>query len=333
MTAKWNIADAAARLHASATVCDMVIPGTSALDDRESVIPRYLAAGCNYVSLTIGSDRWTLEQTVLVVAAERARYARHADKYVLVESVDDIIRAKNERKLALGFNFQGTNGLAGHLDMVALYYKLGVRSMLLAYNQKNLVGDGCHERTDAGLSRFGVSLIKEMNRTGMLVDCSHTGYRTSMEAIETSSAPVICSHSNAKALLPHDRNIPDDLIKACARSGGVIGMNGMGIYIADNDASTAALVRHIDYMADLVGPQHIGLGLDFVFYEQNFYARVKANPNRYPPDKYPIPQQFFKPEQLPELTELLLKRGYEEDAVRGILGENFLRVAGSVWKN
>jgi len=167
---------------------------------------------------------------------------------------------------------------------------------------------------------------------GMLVDCSHTGYRTSMEAIETSSAPVICSHSNAKALLPHDRNIPDDLIKACAGSGGVIGMNGMGIYIAENDASTAALVRHIDYISDLVGPQHIGLGLDFVFYEQNFYARVRANPNRYPPEKYPIPQQFFKPEQLPELTEMLLARGYADDAVRGILGGNFLRVARKVWK-
>ncbi len=332
MTMKWNISHGAAVLHESATVCDMVVPGTSALDDRETVIPRYLASGCNYVSLTIGSDRWTLEQTVLVVAAERARYARHEDKYVLVETVDDIIRAKNDGKLAIGFNFQGTNGLAGNLHMVALYYKLGVRSMLLAYNQKNMVGDGCHERTDAGLSRFGVSLVKEMNRVGMLVDCSHTGYRTSMEAIETSSAPVIFTHSNAKSLLPHERNITDDLIMACARSGGVIGMNGMGIYIADNDASTAAMARHIDFLADLVGPQHIGLGLDFVFYEENFYARVKANPNRYPPDKYPIPQQFFKPEQLPELTELLLSRGYTEDAVRGILGENFLRVARKVWK-
>jgi len=171
-----------------------------------------------------------------------------------------------------------------------------------------------------------------MNRVGMLVDCSHTGHRTSMEAIDVSTAPVICSHSNAKALLSHDRNISDELIKACAGSGGVIGMNGMGIYIADNDASTQALVRHIDYMSDLVGPQHIGLGLDYVFYEESFYARVKANPNAYPPDKYPIPQQFFKPEQLPELTETLLMRGYPEDAVRGILGENVLRVARAVWK-
>ncbi len=332
MALNWNISHAAAALHENAIVCDMVVPGTSALDEREAVIPRYLASGCNYVSLTIGSDRWTLEQTVLVVAGERARYARHGDKYVLAETVDDIGRAKREGKLAIGFNFQGTNGLGGHLEMVGLYYRLGVRSMLLAYNQKNMVGDGCHERTDAGLSRFGISLIQEMNRVGMLIDCSHTGYRTSMDAFEASSDPVIFTHSNAKSLLPHDRNITDDLIKACARSGGVIGMNGMGIYIADNDASTAALVRHIDFMADLVGPQHIGLGLDFVFYEQNFYARVKANPNRYPPDKYPIPQQFFQPEQLPKLTELLLQRGYSEDAVRGILGENFLRVARKVWK-
>jgi len=155
---KWNISDAAAALHESAVVCDMVLPGSSMPDDRERVIPRFQAAGCNFVSLTIGTGRWTLEQTVLMVARERARYARHSDKYVLVESVDDIILAKNEGKLAIGFNFQGTNGLAGNLsnslDMVAFYYKLGVRSILLAYNQKNLVGDGCHEPTNAGLSRL-----------------------------------------------------------------------------------------------------------------------------------------------------------------------------------
>ena len=320
----------AAQIHADATVCDMVLPGSSALDDREATLPRFVAAGVNFVSLTVGTDRWTLEQTVLVVASERARYLRHPE-YVLVERVDDILRAKREGKLALGLNFQGTNGLAGNLDMVALYHKLGVRSILLAYNQKNMVGDGCHERTDAGLSRFGVSLVKEMNRLGMLVDCSHTGARTSMDAMEVSTAPVIFSHSNAKSLFRHDRNITDELIKACAATGGVIGMNGMGIYIAENDASTPALLRHIDYISDLVGPQHIGLGLDFVFYAENFYARVRANPNRYPPDKYPIPQQFFQPEQLPELTELLMRRGYSEQAVRGILGENFLRVAKQVW--
>ncbi len=331
MTTQRDIVDIAATLHKVATVCDMVVPGTSALDDREAALPRYVASGVDFVSLTIGSDRWTLEQTVLVVAAERARYARHHE-YVLVENVADILRAKREGKLAIGFNFQGTNGLAGNLSMVSLFYKLGVRSMLLAYNQKNMVGDGCHERTDAGLSRFGVSLIKEMNRVGMLVDCSHTGYRTSMDAMEMSGSPVIFSHSNAKSLWAHDRNITDDLIKACARTGGVIGMNGMGIYIARDDASTAALVRHIDYIADVVGPEYIGLGLDFVFYEENFYARVKANPNRYPPEEYPIPQQFFKPEQLPELTEILLRRGYKEKMIRGILGENFLRVAKHVWK-
>lgn len=326
-----NITGSATKMHRDAIVCDMVVPGTSALDDRETTLPRYVASGVDFVSLTVGSDRWTLEQTVRVVASERARYARHPE-YVLVEEFDDILRAKREGKLAIGFNFQGTNGLAGDIDIVSLFYKLGIRSMLLAYNQKNMVGDGCHERTDAGLSRFGVSLIKEMNRLGMLVDCSHTGYRTSMDAMGLSVSPVIFSHSNSKSILPHDRNITDDLIKACAQTGGVIGINGMGIYIGDNDASTAALLRHIDHMAELVGPAHIGLGLDYVFYEENFYARVKANPNRYPPDKYPIPQQFFKPEQLPELTEMLLRRGYNENAVRGILGENFLRVAKQVWK-
>jgi membrane dipeptidase len=218
------------------------------------------------------------------------------------------------------------------LNMVSLYYKLGVRALLLCYNQKNSVGDGCHEPGNAGLSSFGRLLIAEMNRVGMLVDCSHTGYRTTMEAMEASSAPVLLSHSNARVLRDHERNVWDDQILACAQTGGVIGVNGMGIYIADNDASNEAMFRHIDHICDLAGWQHVGLGLDLVYFADGFYKLIRSKPDMYPPAEYPIPQEFFQPEQLPGLVEMMLERGYTTEQVKGILGENYLRVARQVWK-
>lgn len=330
-----NEASAAAKkLVADAIVCDMVLPWSPRwIPVRGNTLQRFSDSGFDFVSLTVGMDSLpSMEGTIQHTAAERRRIESAPGKYVLVESVDDILRAKKEGKLALGFHHQGTNPLQTDLNMVSLYYKLGVRSLLLCYNNKNSVGDGCHEPTNAGLSSFGRSLIREMNRVGMLVDCSHTGYRTTMDAMEISTAPVVFSHSNSRKLRDHERNIWDDQIKACAATGGVIGMNGMGIYIEANNASNEALFRHVDYMCELVGWQHVGLGLDFVYFAQGFYDLMRAKPDMYPPADYPIPQEFFAPEQLAGLVDVMLQHGYGEQEIRGILGENFLRVARAVWK-
>jgi len=283
------------------------------------------------VSLTLAADVQSQIDVLKSCARERRRFALQSERYRLIDGIDDIVAAKRDGVLALSFNLQGTNCLHGNIDMVGLFYDLGVRHMLLAYNKKNLVGDGCHERTDAGLSLFGIELIEEMNRVGMIVDCSHTGYRTTMEAMEVSKAPVIFSHSNPKALWEHDRNIRDDQAKACAATGGLIGVNGVGIFMGENDASTPVLFRQIEYYMDLVGPEHIGLGLDFV-YDTDAMRRSMADMKS--PDKgnYDKMTAFFQPEQLPELVDLMLARRYPETAIRGILGENYLRVARQVWR-
>ena len=325
---------AAAKLVADAVVCDMVLPwGARWIPVRGDTLERFAKSGFDYVSLTVGLDSVpSLEATIQHMAAERRRIGSAPDKYVFVERVDDILRAKREGKLALGFHHQGTNALQGDINMASLYYRLGVRSMLLCYNSKNSVGDGCHEPTDAGLSSFGRSLVRELNRIGMLVDCSHTGYRTTMDAMEISTAPVIFSHSNARALRDHERNIRDDQIRACAATGGVIGLNGMGIYIEENNASNEAIFRHLDYLCELAGWRHVGLGLDFVYFAEGFYNLIRAKPDMYPPADYPIPQEFFAPEQLRGLVQVMLDHGYTAEQVTGILGGNFLRVAKQVWK-
>ncbi|MBT7648615.1 MAG: hypothetical protein HN768_16380, partial [Rhodospirillaceae bacterium] len=190
------------------------------------------------------------------------------------------------------------------------------------------------ERTDAGLSRVGIRVIEEMNRVGMLVDGTHTGYRTTMEAMEVSTAPFIFSHCNAWEVFPHYRNIRDDQIKACAASGGVIGVNGLGEFLDDPRATSASIFRHLDHMVQLVGPAHVGIGLDYVKNTGRFWNWLRDNPDMWPEidGKPHTDTDFAQPEQIPELCELMLAQQYSEDDVHAILGGNFARVAREVWR-
>jgi membrane dipeptidase len=166
----------------------------------------------------------------------------------------------------------------------------------------------------------------------MLVDCSHTAYRTTMEAMEASAAPVIFSHSCAKALWKHGRNITDEQIKACARTGGVIGINGIGNFLGRNDISSATFVDHVAHVAGLVGAQHVGVSLDYAFDSENVDSLVSGNSRFWPKEEYQTDSHYLPPEQLPEIVETMLQRGFSDAEITGILGGNFLRVAKAVWK-
>ena len=180
------------------------------------------------------------------------------------------------------------------------------------------------------LTDYGKQVVKEMNRVGMVVDASHMGYLASMETFETSTAPVIFSHSNPKGVRDHARNISDEQIKACAKTGGVVGINGVGDFLGDTKSET--VVAHIEYVLDLVGPKHVGLGLDYVIDKQELLEYIENYPAIFPPDKIKDTLAFVEPEQFPEISELLLAHGHNEEVVRGILGENFMKVAEEVWK-
>ena len=335
----WNISTAAAALHRDALVWDMTLPWRDygAPELRSATLPRMAAHGVGFVSLTLAADWSGVAETAHKIAKERAWFQARGERYVLIEGVDDIERAQREGKLAVGFHFQGSNPVNYDVNLIEVYYQLGVRHMLLAYNSRNATGDGCNERTDGGLSRFGISVVEQMNRVGMLIDGTHCGYRTTMELFEHSRDPVILSHVNARSLWEHRRNVRDDQIKACAASGGVVGVSGVGIFLGDNDVSPARLVEHIDHIAGLVGPDHVGLGLDYV-YDQDALTRGHNTRPAWNPDAAAFGNtrredvQYFPPEELPRLTETLLARNYSEGEVRGILGENWLRVARRVWK-
>ena len=170
-----------------AVVWDMLIPWRFQPDPkaRQEILDSAAAGGYTYLSLTLGDDMTNAATVIRTIAAERAFFLGNADKYVLIETADDVVRAKKEGKIGVGFHFQGTLGIDHDVRMVEVYYKLGIRHMLMAYNLKNFVGDGCLERTDGGLSRFGVQLIEEMNRVGMMVDAYDHASPNSLDNCQT----------------------------------------------------------------------------------------------------------------------------------------------------
>lgn len=293
-----------------------------------SQLYRYKNSGVNFVSINIGMDMDTPEKVVHVLAGFRRFIQAHPEAYLLAHTLADIRLAQQTNRLAVAFDLEGSEPLNGNLNLIALYYDLGVRQMLLAYNKDNRASGGCMEG-HIGLTPFGREVIQEMNRVGMVVDLSHMSLHATLEACELSTAPVIYSHSNPQGQRPHARNISDEQIKACARTGGVIGINGVGDFLGD--IRSATVVDHIEYVAHLVGPEHVGLGLDYVVDKQELMAYITTHPDRFPPEKFQDFLSFVAPEQWPEIADLLGQRGYSVEAVQGILGGNFWRVAEQTW--
>ncbi|HZT19067.1 MAG TPA: membrane dipeptidase [Dongiaceae bacterium] len=331
VAASWKVSDAARRLHQDALVWDNHAGfGPDPSVDLE-ILEHWRAAGVDFLSVNVGYDVIDWRKTVKNIAAFLTWLEARPDRFALVRRADDILAARREGKMAIAFDIEGMNALDGETYMVSFYYRLGVRQMLFAYNRNNLAGGGCHDE-DQGLTEFGRRVIAEMNRVGMLVDCSHTGYRTTMQVFEAAAQPVIFSHSNPKALRRHGRNILDEQIRACARTGGVVGINGIGLFLADRNASTESMVDCIRYVADLVGPDHVGIGLDYT--PESLESLTEMNPRFWPPAEG-YGQGFLRiaePRQLPEITDMLMARGWPEGDIRKVLGGNFLRVAQAVWK-
>lgn len=311
--------------------CMPLFPGDERfLPDLE----RFRRSGVDVVGINIGFGEQSVEQHVRTLAHFRSWIKRRPGEYVLIERVDDITRAKESGRLAIFFDIEGANAIADQPSLIALYYDLGVRWMLMAYNLNNNVGGGCLD-DDTGLTSFGREVITEMNRVGMVPCCTHCGKRTAMDVIAQSKTPVIFSHSNPRAVWDHPRNIDDDLIRACAQKGGVIGVNGVGVFLGPNDTRSETVARHIDYVRRLAGVGHVGLGLDYVFDREELQMYMTSNPAMFGEDSATVASSgcdFVAPEQIPEIAQNLLALGFEDSDIRKVLGLNFLRIATTVWK-
>lgn len=297
-------------------------------------IERYRDAGVDVVSLNVGYGDLDFASHLRMLASFRRWFSARPDRYVLAGSLAEIEQARREDKLAILFDVEGMGPLNdGDHGLVQLFYDLGVRWMLVAYNRNTAAGGGCAD-DDPGLTDYGRQILAEMKRVGMVVCCSHTGHRTARDVMAHADNPVIFSHSNAAAVHPHYRNIPDELIKACAETGGVVGINGIGVFLGDNDNSPETIVRHIDHVVQIAGPDHVGLGLDYVFDQDELLQALKDKPGIFPgmSSLGGDGLRMAAPESFLPVTEGLLGLGYRHADVEKVLGGNWRRVAQQVWR-
>ncbi len=332
-------ATAAAELHRETIVID----GTCPLLRRKEFVDWYIEGGVTACAPTVGSTA-SAEETLRNLGSWHRLIAARKD-LLLVQHAEEITTAKKEGKLGLVFHFQGADPIENDLDLVEAFHALGVRMVQLAYNIRNRVGDGCEEAGNAGLSRFGRDLVQRLNETRIIVDGSHTGERTTLEAIEASTRPFVFSHANVQAVHQCPRNISDTQIKAAAATGGLIGINGFPAFLGTSPNPTIDdFLRHLDHVVELVGIDHAALGIDYYegmhpvadeaeakkMYQQQLAAR-RWSAEVYPPPPHRYPEGMATPKELPNLTAKLLSHGYSPAETRKILGENWLRVMRAVW--
>lgn len=296
-----------------------------------SFLKRYKKSGVNFVSLNVGFDLTSKNETLKIINYFHQWILKNSHEFMIIETTQQIIECQSKNKLSIAFDIEGCNLLSDNLEMIAKLYSLGVKQMTFTYNTNNALGCGCLDK-DTGLTKFGRQVVKACNDVGMLIDCSHASYRTSMEIMELSNYPIIFSHSNPAKLVDHPRNILDEQIIRCAEKGGVIGINGIGIFLGNNDVRTERIAEHIDYVAQKVGVNHVGIGLDCVFDQDEIKSYVKNSPATFPKKYHFDDVAIAQPEQFSEIGNFLKKRGYSCTNINNILGENFLRVAESVWK-
>ncbi|MEE9199522.1 MAG: dipeptidase [Dehalococcoidia bacterium] len=328
--------DAARRLYDQAIVID----GLNISNWNSQAVYRSLHSGGVTTSNATIAVWEGYRETMDHIAAWLRRFREYGDRIVQVKTVEDIHRAKREGKAGIVLGFQNASPIENDLDRLALFHALGVRIIQVTYNERNLLGNGCWERTDEGLSRFGMDAVKEMNRLGILIDLSHVGDRTTLEAAEVSERPVACTHANARSFFDHARNKEDAALKLIVEKGGVIGANAFPPFLPKGFASTLQdYVDAIDDLVERVGIDHVGIGTDYTqdqpmaFFDWLFSqqgTKYQERPISFP-DPVVHPRGMETPDKFSNIAKELMARGYSEADTTKVLGGNWLRLFREVW--
>jgi membrane dipeptidase len=328
-----KMSDKARAVHDSAIIIDAL----QISNWGEAVFRNMRRGGLTAVNCTV-SVLENFRQTIANIIEWERAFNQYSDLIMPVRSIADIHAAQKAGKTGIIFGFQNTTAIEDNIDLITIFHALGVRVIQLTYMEANLVGQGCLERIDAGLTQFGLEVIDEMNRLGILIDLSHAGYRTTMDAIEASGKPVAFTHANPKSLCNHARNKPDDAIKALAKKGGVIGATTFPPFLpAGNDSTIKEFIDVIDYLIEMVGMDHVAVGTDFTEgHPKEFFDWLLAGKSKRGPAMkldFPIrnPKGIQNSADFPNITDELLTRGYTESDARKILGENLVRLFNEVW--
>ena len=320
-------------LYDDAIVIDGLIIGRNWDEDSFSALKQ-----TGYSGFNVSLDSFTFNRAMLSLREWKQRVDSHADKLIHATSAEDFEHAKREDKVAVLFGFQNTRMIHDDLENLDALYRAGTRWMQLTYNERNLLGDGCTERTNAGLSDFGIEAVARMNELGIVIDLSHCGRQTTNDGIKFSKTGAMINHSMCEALHKnHPRAKTDGQMKAMSDKGGVLGIICLGYMIGPNvgvETTIETYIDHIDHAVKVGGIDHVGLAADYPI--QGLKASGATKENWYVPR-----QTRFKPSYkvqwppwIPELdetdryrhvTRLLEKRGYTTGDIEKILGQNFLR--------
>jgi len=245
----------------------------------------------------------------------------------LVQDVSDFQRAEQAGEVAIVLAFEGAMPIDDDLGLLRMFRRLGIRSVGLTWNGRNLLGDGVSVGAGGGLTAFGRDAVAELNRLGILIDISHMSDEGARDTIETSTAPIVASHSNARAVCAHPRNLTDELARSLARRGGVIGVHMLNMFIAgSNEATLDQLLDHVDHFARLLGPEHVGLGPDCMEQWPLHVYRTLWMGTEAESLQFHYPAEFDSLAKMLNVTRGLITRGYDDAAIRGILGDNMLRI-------
>jgi membrane dipeptidase len=308
--------------------------------DRE-VFEELRAGRMSAVVCTLGFWEDTAE-SLEGLAAWRDLERENADLIVLARTAADIEAAHASGRTAIVMGTQGSELLEGRLRYVELFHELGLRVMQLTYNNQNSIGGSCYEPNDSGLARFGKEVVREMNRVGMLVDLSHVGIRTGMDAIRWSERPVAVTHANPSSLYAHPRNKPDELLRALAESGGVIGLATYANICGEWGTSIDKWCEMVKWTVDLIGIDHVAIGTDLSrksgqaeldWMRMGRWTRTPnfgaGSPQR--PGKVPPPEFMSSTLGFPDLADALGRSGFDEGEVVAIMGGNWLRLYRTVF--
>ena len=299
-------------------------------------------SGITAVNCTV-SDM-TFEGTVSNLAWLDALVERYPDAFLIIRKHSDIARAKQESKLGIIPGFQYTGFLEQNPGRIVMFRDLGVRIMQLTYNVRTAFGDGSLEPGNAGLSNAGVAAVKKMNEIGVAVDLSHSGYRTTSEAIALSSKPVLISHSGCAAVYPHPRSKPDDILKALADRGGYFGVYLMPYLVASPTVPTRQhVLDHLVHAINICGADHVGIGSDSSIqatiltaaqkadFDADIARRKKLGIGAPGEDRYPYVPDLDGPDHMQIIATELARRGQTSSVIEKVLGANFQRVSGEIW--
>ena len=307
------------------------------LTDAEAAMFRSSGITAFHNSVGVGGAS-AYDDALQFIAAWSGFVGRNSEVFSLVGRAEDIDHAKSKQKIAVIMGLQNADEFRDPKDVKA-FFELGLRCAQLTYNSQNLIGSGSTDRVDGGISDYGVKIIEAMNEAGMLIDVSHSGDKTTLDAIDLSPNAIAITHSNCRALNNHPRLKTDEAIRNLAKKGGVMGITGVRNFVKDREPTTIEdIVDHIDHVVKLVGVEHVGIGSDsdLMGYDKmpkDQYDKLKAGYKASYAFRGRIDTDGFDhPKKVYDLTAALIRRKYSDADIQLILGGNFRRLLAQTWK-